>query len=319
MAKSRKRIAQGRKIQAMLLEKIAIANAEIIEEETMIIPQNDVEMPISWKNATANTDTQKYVHKFQYARETISRKKSALAKAAIGSSSLDNFVVVTKRLAPLIKQKRVYQPRRPDSITLEKIRNVLPLVQSKLSCLQKLSGEQYSEKTSQYIKYMVVKDMMRLLLEGESYYIASIRAVQGHWPESALLYRRRVAQVWMEMMLETGSIPLHQQGKHVKRRSILSDPDVKERCVNWLRGQRPTKRSIPALRQFIRQQVFPAVLDITENVEADGDVIVAQKAHPLSNDALSTYLKSWGFNYKTGKCKLFCLVDYNFFVMYRQG
>ncbi|KAG2202041.1 hypothetical protein INT47_006233 [Mucor saturninus] len=67
------------------------------------------------------------------------------------------------------------------------------------------------------------------------------------------------------------------------------------------RSQDPVRRSIPALRQHIRQEVLPELLELENNVEAGADVISSQPEHPLSNVALATYLKAWGFDYKTGK------------------
>ena len=103
------------------------------------------------------------------------------------------------------------------------------------------------------------------------------------------------------IIVNTGEIALHQQGKHVKRRSILSDPDVKEQCINWLRGQKPNQRSIASLRRYLRTVILPNVLDINDDsVEVGATTIVEDNTSPLSNDAISTYLKSWGFKYKKG-------------------
>lgn len=310
MAKSRKRMAQGKKVRATVLEKVALENYEATEVEsnenddmTQTEQQGDVEaLPISWKNASETTGTQRYTRKIVYARETISRKKSAWKKAAIGTRSLTDFFKLTKKIAPIMKKKKgSYRSRFPDEATLEKIRTMLPLIDPKLVLCNATTGEQHEEGVTQYVKYMIVKEMMLLLLDGEPYFVAADRAVNKFWHDPSKFYRFRVARVWLGLYLETGSIPLHQQGKHAKRRSILSDPFVKEKCLEWLRGQKATFRSIPALRQHLRQHVLPQVLALTTEVQADADVIVADELHPLSNDALSTYLKAWGFEYKTGK------------------
>lgn len=54
-------------------------------------------LPISWINATESTGNQKFARKITYAREIISRKKSALAKADVGSGSLTNFFPVVEK------------------------------------------------------------------------------------------------------------------------------------------------------------------------------------------------------------------------------
>ena len=322
MAKSRKRMNQGKKVRAATLEKAAMLAAEAAEAAVREFSdveihhsedvQGDVEvMPISWKNASETTGAQRYTRKIEYARETISRKKSAWKKAAVGTRSLTDFFKLTKKLAPIMKKKKgPYKSRFPDEATLEKIHTMLPLIDPKLVLCNASTGEQHMEGVTQYLKYKIVKEMMVLLLAGEAYSDAADRAVNNSWHDPSKFYRFRVARIWLGLYLETGSIPLHQQGKHAKRRSILSDPFVKEKCVEWIRGQKATFRSIPALRLYLRQHVLPEVLAMTTEVQVDADVIVNDEVHPLSNDALSTYLKSWGFEYKTGKYKMQLINSY---------
>lgn len=85
----------------------------------------------------------------------------------------------------------------------------------------------------------------------------------------------------------------------------MSDPDIKERCVDWLRSQKATHRSIPALRNFIRDNVFPDTLDLTEAEDVEMENTVQKTNHPLFNDTLPTYMKQWGFNYREDKILLF--------------
>ncbi|KAG1453814.1 hypothetical protein G6F56_007478 [Rhizopus delemar] len=114
------------------------------------------------------------------------------------------------------------------------------------------------------MRYRVVKEMLVLLQEDKTFVEASNVAVEIHWNDPSKDFRPVVARQWMNSFLVSGKIPAHRQGKHAKRLSILSNPDIKKRCVDWLRSQKATHRSIPALRNFIRDNVFPDTFDLTE-------------------------------------------------------
>ena len=311
MAKSRRRMNIGKRARELQLQRIAeaayVPDEEIVNEAEIVdIPQpeddqvNAEAFPISWSNATEETGHQKFKRKLVPARETLSRKRSAAAKAAVGCRPINSFFPALQQVTTAAQPEKIERPRRPDETALEKIRDALPLLESKIVVSRNCTSNQHQEGVNQFLKYVVVKQVMLELLGGETFVGATTRAVNLHWPHASKFYRRRVARQWFETLLSTGEIPLHQQGKHVKRRSILGDPDVKERCLAWLRSQAPIRRSIPALRQHLRQEVLPELLELENDVEG-ADVISAQPEHPLSNDALSSYLKAWGFNFKTGK------------------
>lgn len=300
----------GKRARAMQLEKLAQAKYEALLKEAVntdvdmtnlndLTQSQNVEvaqtLPITWRNATEETGKQKYIRTLNYSRETISRKKSMLAKAAIGSRSIhDFFNTKPKEVPPPEAVKVVYRPRRPDEATLEKIRNTLPLMDPKVRISNK-NVRQCEEGIPQYLKYLVVYKMMLFLLEGKSFVEASTIAVTNNWPGASKYYRRRVARGWLNAMLETGEIPLHQQGKHIKRRSILCDPEVEEKCVQWLHSQQPTDISLSFLRQYIQDHVLPEVLDRTAATEDAEDETGLQTIVPLPNSTLATYKKSWGF------------------------
>lgn len=92
-------------------------------------------------------------------------------------------------------------------------------------------------------------------------------------------------------------MPAHQQGKHAKSLSILADSDVKEETMSWIRSQKAVTRSIPAIRNQLRNVILPKVLGV--NIQENANE--AEKSHPLSNYALYHYLNLWGFHFKTGK------------------
>ncbi|KAG1457823.1 hypothetical protein G6F56_006529 [Rhizopus delemar] len=109
----------------------------------------------------------------------------------------------------------------------------------------------------------------------------------------------------MNSFLASGEFPAHRQGKHGKRLSILIDLDITKRCTDWLKSQKATHRSIPALRNFIRDNVFPDTLDLTEAENVGMEDTIETTNHPLSNETLSTYMKQWEFNYREGKDQIY--------------
>ncbi|KAG2210507.1 hypothetical protein INT47_002449 [Mucor saturninus] len=225
MAKSRKRINIGRRAKAIQMARIAAAankaNEEnVIETEIFDVPTPDVvqvnaeAFPISWSKATEETGQQKYKRKLVSARETLSRKKSAAAKAAVATPP---------------QVEKLEKPRRPNEATLEKIRESLPILESKTVISGNVTSDQHPEGIKQFLKYVVVKRVILDPLDGKTFVEATKFAVDLHWPQASESYRHRAARKWFEAWVNTGDIPCHQQGKHAKRKSILSDIDVEER------------------------------------------------------------------------------------------
>ena len=79
--------------------------------------------------------------------------------------------------------------------------------------------------------------------------------------------------------------------------SLLSDEDIKQRCLDWLRETKPNQRSTRGLVDHVRKVILPDVLSTGIISEELGN-----KLKSLSQTTVSKYLKLWGFDYKsTGK------------------
>ncbi|KAG2206998.1 hypothetical protein INT47_008467 [Mucor saturninus] len=263
MAKSRKRINVGRKAKFIQMERIAAA--KYIANEAIAKEAEIVDMP-----SREEVNAEAFPISWSNATEkTGDQKFKLLFYGVIDNNS--RWITTP----PQVEKKE--KPRRPDEASLVKIRESLPILEAKIHISGNATSDQHHKGVKQFLKYVVVKHVMLQLLDGKTFVEAT------------------------KLALNTGDIPCHQQGKHAKRKSILSDPDVKERCVTWLRSQDPVRSSIPALRQHIRPEVLSELLELENDVEAGADVISSQPEHPLSNVALATYLKAWDFDYKTGK------------------
>ncbi|KAG2206518.1 hypothetical protein INT47_008535 [Mucor saturninus] len=211
MAKSRKRMNIGKIARALQLKRIAeaasIPNEEISDEAIVDIPQpeedqvNAEAFPISWSNATKETGHQKF-----------------RPKAAVGCRPINSFFPALQQVTTAAQPEKMERPRRPDEAALEKIRDALPRLESKIVVSRNCTSNQHQEGVNQFLKYVVVKQVMLELLEGETFVGATTRAVDLHWPHASKFYRRRVARQWFETLLSTGEIPLHHQAPI--RRSI---------------------------------------------------------------------------------------------------
>ncbi|KAI8875203.1 hypothetical protein K501DRAFT_203122, partial [Backusella circina FSU 941] len=67
---------------------------------------------------------------------------------------------------------------------------------------------------------------------------------------------------WADNYIKFRSIPKHQQGAYNERLSVLSDPDIKERAISWLKNQKAIYRSISAPHNELQGHILPECLGI---------------------------------------------------------
>lgn len=87
---------------------------------------------------------------------------------------------------------------------MERIREVLPFVESKLHISKNTRTDQHAEGVQQYLKYQTVREMMVLLLDGNSFTESTTRAVEKCWFGASKFYRQREARKRLDIVLETG-------------------------------------------------------------------------------------------------------------------
>ena len=64
----------------------------------------------------------------------------------------------------------------------------------------------------------------------------------------------------------------------------MSQEDVKDKCIEWLRETQPMKRDIQEFKRFIDDELSPSYND--------------GKACPVAVRTIRRYLHSWGFKYR---------------------
>ncbi|KAG2214151.1 hypothetical protein INT45_008574 [Circinella minor] len=86
--------------------------------------------------------------------------------------------------------------------------------------------------------------------------------------------------------LHYSKISLHQQGKHVKRASLLSNEDIKEAAQKWIITTKREKRGIPELLKYLNNTVIPSMFNLPGNISAS---------------VLWNYMVEWGYSYRASK------------------
>lgn len=119
-------------------------------------------------------------------------------------------------------------------------------------------------------------------LEGLKKMEASLRVAKEKWQKS-FEYRGRAIRLWAKVYVQLGYLPLHKQGKHAKRESLLSDEDIEKKCLAFLRQLDPAKRSAAVLKTELESVILPSTLGI-------------QMAIP--ERTVVNYLHEWGYVYR---------------------
>ncbi|KAG2206342.1 hypothetical protein INT45_003625, partial [Circinella minor] len=88
---------------------------------------------------------------------------------------------------------------------------------------------------------------------------ASQIAAKRVWITPSNHYRARAIRSYANEYLYYGKISPHQQGKHIKRVSLLSNEDIKEAAQKWIITTKIEKRGIPELLKYLNYTVIPKI------------------------------------------------------------
>ena len=168
-----------------------------------------------------------------------------------------------------------FQPSR--SMQVEKLHNIHGYVISRIdSIIEELDIFIARLSNSRSVKSLAKADEERLRgfnivrLNAVRDYFSNIRdkgcgkvqasesAALAHFRKGA--YKGRVIRAFATFYYETGSLPDILQGKHIKTKSLIHDEDVRQRCLAFLRGTKPDKRSPYAFKMFVEQEIIPTVV-----------------------------------------------------------
>src|SRR6266498_4034874 len=140
--------------------------------------------------------------------------------------------------------------------------------------------------TYDYIRLLSVRRFIQQLLDGKGKMVASTQIAQSMWNKGD--YMARCIRKWGGNFIQTGELPVHSQGKHMKIKSLLDDEDFSEDCKAWLRQQTPETRSPYNLKMYIEEELFPKS---TGNIKKD----------TISEKTCRNYMHLWGYRYDERK------------------
>ena len=133
-----------------------------------------------------------------------------------------------------------------------------------------------------YARHRAVLDYLRHRLHGTGKMQASALVVSsqaGSQTEYAAKAIRALASVYLSL----GVVPEFCQGNHAKRKSVLSDEDMKELCLQHLRSLEPKLRSPQNLKNHIEDKLFPLVFGVSGQI---------------AEATVRRYLRLWGFKHR---------------------
>jgi hypothetical protein len=159
------------------------------------------------------------------------------------------------------------------------------------SRLEKLNNKRESQKEFKNMdladisRLMAVLSYFRLLKTGMFKMEASRIVAQqmGRGPN-----RSNVIRQWAAFYFENLQLPYIHQGKHVKTKSLISDEDVKLKCIQYLKSLKPKDRTITTFASFIHEILFPVVTG-------------AMRSKALSKSTIYRWLHTCGFHHRHSK------------------
>ena len=135
----------------------------------------------------------------------------------------------------------------------------------------------------EHSRHVTIKLYLTRLLEEGSKVAVSLSIAKDIWRKGD--YFARCIRNWGREFLEIGELKPHQQGAHSKVSSLADDEDCKEKCLVWLRSQKPENRSPLALKKFIEEEVFPKMT---------GNSVTKTTIH---ESTCRRFMALWGFTF----------------------
>lgn len=266
-------------VASTLYELETIADT-VVDVQEMV----DLAALLKWNSADQKLNKKKDFGKSSLvSARTIRRQKQTNREMAKGSEKITKFFK---------------KPEEPSTSTEEseasddKLTTAIESLQLLVAPKMNKQSDQAQMGTYELARLQAVLLYLEKIDNGKKPSVASREAALDVWKTPSKFYRARAIRTWAKEYLEHGSLQKHQQGKHAKRSSILTDNDVKERAVEWFRAQSPSKRTIESLIKYIKDEIFPEVLS-SASYDGNDDNYPA-----LSTYTVAEYLRKWGFTFK---------------------
>ncbi len=141
-------------------------------------------------------------------------------------------------------------------------------------------------ETYDYVSCTSIKMYFKYRFSGLNKSESSEKAAEDFWPNNSKAYRSKCIVIWAKEYLQQGELSKHCQGVHVKRQSLLSGAGIKEKIITILRTAKPAERSLPYIKKFIENHVYPITLGVTGTI---------------AEATISKYLYEWGYSYRKNR------------------
>jgi hypothetical protein len=109
------------------------------------------------------------------------------------------------------------------------------------------------------------------------------KIIWGKSPGHGLEYKRRCIQTWANSALRLGQVPTHNQGKHIKRITLLMDNDISAKAQQYLRTLPPKERSPLQLKKCLQDVILPSTIGFPGTI---------------SSRTCLAYMHKWGYQFR---------------------
>ena len=235
-----------------------------------------IRLPLVWKKGADSSFRGIYN---KDSRTTDWRKHKENEKAAQGSMKIDTFWKPVdkpqqqQQLEPVTKGKNDKQEAKT---ILESLSIQIEPALDKRSEFSKIDAFHICKLQAIYRYYYYLSQGHK---KGES----SKKAAIDIWIKPSDDYRAKAIRFWAKEYYDFGYVSKHQQGKHAKLISLLSDESIKEAIREHFTKVKVEKRTLPELLKHVNTSIIPDTTGVTGEV---------------SHVTLWRYMKEWGFNYK---------------------
>jgi hypothetical protein len=120
-----------------------------------------------------------------------------------------------------------------------------------------------------YIRYLSLSRFFQLVKRGKPKIEASLEAA-SLFPAKSPGYQARSIRKWAQHFLETRSLPVHRQGRHIKTKSLNYDEDVARECRRYLKSQVNISITSHSFADWIKNHLhlkvdLPIPVSVSEN------------------------------------------------------
>ena len=106
---------------------------------------------------------------------------------------------------------------------------------------------------------LALRSFFKSILSGKGRLASSQEAAMEFFPRASKVYRSRSVRNWAEYFLAHFELPHLSQGQHQKIPALIDDEDVRRKCVEFLKGLKPARRTAGVFARWISKSLLPRI------------------------------------------------------------